>query len=129
MPIVKFVKEKKEIDVPDGANLRQEAVKAGVNLYHGLNGLGTKLNQIFNCHGFGMCGTCRVLVTKGMDQTSEMGLVEKAKFKGLPIPDPACMAFIGHEDTMRLACLTCVHGDIEVETGPEFNLWGETFFS
>ena len=30
---------------------------------------------------------------------------------------------------MRVACLTEVHGDVEVLTGPELNLWGENFFS
>ena len=29
MPVVKFVKETKEIQVPQGANLRKEALKAG----------------------------------------------------------------------------------------------------
>jgi hypothetical protein len=29
----------------------------------------------------------------------------------------------------RLACCTTVHGDIEVESGPEINLFGENFFS
>jgi ferredoxin len=129
MPIVRFIKEKKEIEVPEGANLRHEAMKAGINLYQGLNGRGAALNKIFNCHGIGVCGTCRVLIKKGMENTSKMGLVEKAKFKGLPIPDPACLAYIGHEDEMRLACCTQVLGDIEVETGPEFNLFGENFFS
>ncbi len=129
MPIVKFVKEKKEIEVPEGANLRKEALKAGINLYHGMNGRGALLNKYLNCYGFGMCGTCRVLIKKGMENTNQMGFVEKAKFRGLPIPDPACLAYIGHEDEMRLACCTTVHGDIEVETGPEFNLCGENFFS
>ena len=129
MPTIKFVKEKKEIQVPIGANLRTEALKAGVNLYHGFNGLGTGLNKVFNCHGFGVCGTCRVRVIKGMENANPMGTMERLKFKGLPIPDPACLAFIGNEDTMRLACLTTVHGDMEVETGPEMNLFGENFFS
>ena len=135
MPIVKFVKEKKEIEVPEGANLREEAVKAGINLNQGLNGIGASINKYANCSvmSFGLlpgqCGTCRVLIKKGMENTNKMGLVEKAKFKGLPVPDPACLAFIGHEDEMRLACCTTVHGDIEVETGPEFNLFGENFFS
>ena len=43
MPVVKFIKEKKEIEVPEGANLRQEAIKAGVNTYQGLNGIGAGL--------------------------------------------------------------------------------------
>ena len=39
MPVVKFTKENKEIEVPRGANLRKEAIKAGVNLYPGFNGV------------------------------------------------------------------------------------------
>src|SRR5690554_1143074 len=35
MPIVKFVKEKKEIEVPEGANLRSEALKAGIYVNQG----------------------------------------------------------------------------------------------
>ena len=50
MPIVKFVKEKKEIEVPEGANLRAEAVKAGVNLNQGLNGIGAAINKYANCN-------------------------------------------------------------------------------
>ena len=130
MPIVKFVKEKKEIEVPDGANLRNEAIKAGINLNQGLNGIGQTLNKYVNCFGMGMCGTCRVLVTKGMDNTNKMTFSEKTKFKMVLTPDPVpALAFDGHEDTMRLACCTTVHGDIEVESGPELNLFGENFFS
>jgi ferredoxin len=80
---------------------------------------------------------CRVLIVKGMENVSEMGLMEKLRFR-CPLPTPItpgaldpipCLAFVGHEDTMRLACCTTVHGDIEVETGPEINLFGENFFS
>jgi len=38
-------------------------------------------------------------------------------------------AFIGNEDTMRLACRTKVMGDMDVVTQPELNLTGENFFS
>jgi ferredoxin len=133
MPVVKFVNEKKEIEVADGANLRQEALKAGINLYYGLNGIGTGLNKVLNCHGLGMCGSCRVLITKGMENASPMGTLEKLKFKYLlptPLPDPLpSLAFIGHEDTMRLACQATVHGDMEVLTNPQVDLFGENFFS
>ncbi len=131
MPTIKFVKEKKEVEVAEGANLRTEAIKAGVNLYHGLNGFGARLNgTIANCHGLGLCGTCRVLITKGMENTNPMSLCEKAKFKYIPVPDPVpCMAFISNEETMRLACCTTVHGDIEVDSTPELNLFGDNFFS
>ncbi|HZN35433.1 MAG TPA: ferredoxin [Pirellulaceae bacterium] len=137
MPIVKFVKEKKEIDVPAGANLRAEAVKAGINLNQGFNGIGQSINKVFNCTTLsfglcgGFCGTCRVLVTKGMENTNKLTLREWVKFK-VPVmpPDPIPpLAYVGHEDTMRLACCTTVHGDIEVESGPEVNLFGENFFS
>jgi ferredoxin len=129
MPTIKFVNEKKEIQVSDGANLRQEAQKAGVNLYYGFNGVGQTLNKLFNCHGLGMCGTCRVLITQGMQNANPMTMMEKVKFRA-PVPDPMpCMAYIGHEDTMRLACCVKVHGDMTVVTNPPIDLFGENFFS
>lgn len=124
MPIVNFVNEKKQVQVPEGANLRVEALKAGVKLYNGFNGFGAKLNEIFNCHGFGHCGTCRVLITKGMENASPMGIMEKLNFRA----GPALFAYIGHEENMRLACRTAVNGDMDVETCPEMNLYGEPFF-
>jgi len=136
MPTVKFVKEKKEIEVPDGAYLRAEAVKAGINLNKGFNGFGESINKVVNCTtmSFGLCsgtcGTCRVLITKGMDNTNKLTFREWVKFKVPLTPDPVpALAYVGHEDTMRLACCTTVHGDIEVESGPEVNLFGENFFS
>ena len=130
MPIVKFVKEKKEIEVPQGAWLRAEAVKAGINLNCGINGIGESINKYANCLGFCMCGTCRVLITKGMENTNPMTKREKLKFK-FPFPDPipCCLTYLGNEDKMRLACMTQVLGDVEVESGPEVNLFGENFFS
>ena len=129
MPTVTFVKEKKQIDVPDGTDLRTAAKQAGVNVYSGFNGVGAGLNSIVNCHGWGTCGTCRVLVTKGMENTSSMSIREKVKFRA-PIPDPLpCLSFIGNEETMRLACMTKVHGDVVVETGPKLDLFGQNFFS
>ena len=137
MPVIKFVNLKKEIEVPAGTNLRQAAIKAGVNVHQGLNGFAAGLNKVINCHGFGQCGTCRVKILVGMENASRMGIVEKCRFK-VPVPTPVtpggvdplpCMAFIGNEDTMRLSCQTTVNGDMEVEVGPELNLFGENFFS
>jgi ferredoxin len=80
---------------------------------------------------------CRVLITKGMENTNPMGTMERWRFR-VPVPTPVtplaldpipCLAYVGHEDTMRLACKTTVHGDIEVETGPPIDLFGENFFS
>ncbi|WP_428306996.1 ferredoxin [Lacipirellula sp.] len=129
MPIIKFIKEKKEIEVPRGANLRKSAIEAGINLYQGINGFGATINQYVNCHGLGQCGMCRVLITKGMENTTPMGSMEKFKFR-VPLPDPmAALAYVGNEQTMRLACYTEVNGDVEVQTGPEIDLFGENFFS
>ncbi len=136
MPIIKFLKEKKEIEVPVGANLRAEAIKAGVNINCIVSGISEGIDEavhsvsgVLNCHGFGLCGTCRVNVTKGMENTNKLTLAEKAK-KWVPVPDPLpSLAFIGNEETMRLACKTIVQGDIEVETRPELDLFGENFFS
>ena len=122
MAIIKFVNEKKEIQVPDGSNLRKEALRAGVGLYPGIN-------KVLNCHGFGHCGSCRVLITKGMENANPVTMSEKLKFK-VPVPDPMpSMAYIGNENTMRLACQTKVNGDLEVQTQPPLNLYGENFFS
>ena len=129
MPLIKFIKENKEIDVPAGANLRKEAIKAGINTHQGVNGFGATANKFINCHGLGQCGTCRVRIVKGDENASPMGFIEKMRFYN-PLPDPIpCMAYIGNEDTMRLACQTLVHGDMEVETGPPLNLFGDNFFS
>lgn len=115
MAIIKFVNEKKEIQVPNGSNLRREAMRAGVAVYSGIN-------KVAHCPGLGTCGSCRVLINKGMDNTSPMGLLEKARLK-------VSMAYIGNEDKMRLACQTEVNGDIEVTTTPGLNWFGENFFS
>jgi ferredoxin len=129
MPIVKFINENKEIEVPLGANLRKEAIKAGINTHQGVNGFGAGINKYLNCHGFGQCGTCRVRIVKGMEHASPMGMIEKFRFYN-PVPDPfPCLAFIGNENSMRLACQTKVEGDMEVETGPPLDLFGENFFS
>lgn len=137
MPVIKFVNEKKEIEVPQGANLRAEAVKAGINLNCAINGISEgfdrtieSVSKVFNCHGFGMCGTCRVKITQGMDHTNPLTVREKMKFKWVPFPDPVpCLAYLGNEQTMRLACMTRVEGDMTVETKPELNVFGENFFS
>jgi len=115
MPTITFTNEKKEIQVPEGANLRKEALRAGVALYPGIH-------KVANCHGFGTCGSCRVLITKGMENTSRKGVLEAARLG-------VSLAYIGNEDTMRLACQTKVKGDITVTTCPALNLFGENFFS
>ncbi len=130
MPIVNFVNEKKQVQAPVGANLRKVALEAGIPLYNGINGYGAKVNAVLNCHGLGHCGTCRVLIAKGMENTSPPSTMEKiTRCVVNPINPIPYFAFIGNEETMRLACCTKVIGDIDVVTRPEFNIAGENFFS
>ena len=109
MPKVSFVNEKRDIEVPQGGNLREEAIKAGipVNFQFG----SAKAGKYLNCLGFGSCGSCHVLVKKGAENLSPKGTWEKLRM-GL------MMATIGHEDESRLACQTRVNGDCSVVTNP-----------
>src|SRR5207244_2766720 len=74
MPKVTFVKEKQDIEVPAGANLRDEARKANipVNFQLGSQTLGK-----LNCFGHGSCGSCHVLVKKGLENLSPKGRWEQ----------------------------------------------------
>ena len=97
MPKITFVNEKKEIEVPAGSNLRDEGKKAGLEMNPGLF-------KYANCLGHGSCGTCRVLVKKGMENLSDKGMMEKITLFRM-------FSAIGHEDEMRLACQVSVKGD------------------
>jgi ferredoxin len=113
MPKVKFVKEKKEIEVAKGANLRDAMIANGVSVYRGIH-----QKSYANCGGHGRCGTCRVYVKDGEKNTSKKTLMEKMR---------TALAFfmIGHEDEVRLACQTSVEGDMTVEATPGFNWYGD----
>jgi ferredoxin len=115
MPKVTFIKEKRDIEVPAGANLRQEAMRAGIQVYPGIN-------RYLNCRGLGLCGTCAVLVKKGMENLAPKGARERLKLFLMPFQT------IGHENEMRLSCQVTVNGDCSVETQPAFNLAGENFW-
>jgi len=118
MPKVVFVKEKQEIDVPAGTNLRDAARQAGISVYKGID-------RYLNCMGFGLCGTCRVLVKKGMENLSATTVRERLNLNAHPL---TLFARIGHEAEMRLSCQVQVNGDCTIETHPEFNLSGENFW-
>jgi ferredoxin len=119
MPKVVFVNENKEIEVPDGSNLRHEAMKAGIPVNYFLGS--AKLGKYLNCFGHGTCGTCHVLVKKGMANLSSKGLWERIKLATM-------FSTIGNEEEIRLACQTQVHGDCSIETGLALNLSGENFW-
>ncbi|MEW4526162.1 MAG: 2Fe-2S iron-sulfur cluster-binding protein [Maioricimonas sp. JB045] len=118
MPTVTFVKEKKSIEVPTGANLRREALRNGVELYSGPH-------RYLNCRGLGTCASCRVRVVKGEDKVSRQGFFEWFRLITGPI---TFFARLGNEKSLRLACQTKVNGDCNVETQPPLNWSGEEKF-
>ena len=88
--------------------------KAGVQVYQGLT-------KYLNCFGHGTCGTCKVLVKKGIENLSPKGVMEKlTMFRMLSV--------IGFEQEMRLSCQCTVNGDCTVETRPSMNLSGDNFW-
>lgn len=121
MPSVKFVNEKKTVEVPQGANLRKEALKNGIEIYAGPH-------RYVNCLGFGQCGSCKVLLKKDEPNASRPGLRERLRIALGPI---TFLTKMSHEDDgkeLRLACQTKVKGDLEVETTPGVNWHGERFW-
>ncbi len=118
MPKVTFVKEKRTIEVPEGANLRAEARKNGIEMNPGIH-------KYLNCLGFGQCASCCVKITKGEENVSRQGLREWLRFLIGPL---TFLMRIGNEKSMRLSCQCQVLGDCEIETAPPINLSGEKFW-
>jgi ferredoxin len=120
MPSIKFVKEKRTIEVPEGANLRQAARQEGVEVYPGLH-------KTFNCQGMGMCCSCRMQIKKGAENVSKQGFWEKLNLLN-PLNPFGFFSSLDDESEIRLSCQTKVLGDVEVETKPEFNWHGKKFW-
>jgi ferredoxin len=118
MPKITFVNEKRDLEVESGTNLRQAAQKEGIRLY-------PSLTLYLNCRGLGLCGTCKVLVTKGMENLSPPTLMERINLMAHP---HTVFSRIGHEKELRLACQVKVNGDCTVVTQPAFNWSGENFW-
>jgi len=110
MPKVKLLTQKTEFEVEAGANLRREALRAGVELYPGIH-------KYLNCRGLALCAKCAVAVKGGRENCSPMGFREKLRLLLSYLP-------IGREpNEIRLACQTRVLGDLEVETTPAVKLY------
>jgi ferredoxin len=125
MPKVFFVNEKTEIDVPQGANLRTEARKAGIPLHGMVLSFLNPVTNYLNCQGNGLCGTCRVLIKKGMENLSPKTFIEKVNLSAHP---ETMLVGIGHEEEIRLSCQVQVNGDCTVQTHPSINWSGENFW-
>jgi len=96
MPIVRFIKEKLEVDVPEGTTILEASRAAGAP-------------EGDRCGGVCACSTCHVYVVEGFDQTSE---IEDEEFDILDKAFDVRM-------TSRLGCQARVQGDIAVEITDE----------
>lgn len=90
-----------EIQAGRGANLRDELVRAGIDVYKGT----TKWT---NCNGKQLCGTCIVDVTRGANNTNFRSNDEAATLR-----------LQNCAPSTRLSCVTFVYGDLTVGLQPD----------
>ena len=104
MPIIRFVREGRDVKCSTGANLRQVALSEGLELY-GIKG------NLGNCRGCGQCITCFVSVIgeNGPEVLSPPTPVEIEKLRRRP-------------KNWRLACQTLVKSSVIVLTRPQVSL-------
>ena len=104
MPVIRFVREGRDVECYPGENLREVALREGVELY-GLKG------QLGNCGGCGQCITCFVSVPDESDSEalSARTPVEDVKLKRRP-------------QDWRLACQSLVERSVLILTRPQMRL-------
>jgi ferredoxin len=103
MPVIRFVREGRDVECYPGENLREVALREGIELY-GLKG------KLGNCGGCGQCITCFVDV-EGADPLAMTPCtpVEELKLRRRP-------------STWRLACQALVQRSLVVLTRPQVGL-------
>jgi ferredoxin len=104
MPVIRFVREQRDVECYPGENLREVALREGIELY-GLKG------RLGNCGGCGQCITCFVEVVEGGagNALSDLTAVEEQKLRRRP-------------QTWRLACQALVQKSLLVLTRPQVGL-------
>lgn len=105
MPKLIFKNEGVTFEVPAGTNLRQAALAHGINVY-------PPMRRYLNCHGFGLCGTCKVAVS----DSAALEPVTKTKAEKKKTFDTPEWSKI------RLACQCRVAGDLLITTNPRLPL-------
>lgn len=96
MPKIEFLLEEKKIEVGKFANLRKAALKAGIDVYVGVE-------RLANCRGLGLCGTCTMKIVEGMENLSPKTMIEEKQLAG-------------EGEDLRLSCQCEVLGDLCVIT-------------
>jgi ferredoxin len=104
MPVIRFVREGRDVECYPGENLREVARREGIELY-GLKG------QLGNCGGCGQCITCFVSVVDedNADALTARTAVEDSKLRRRP-------------QEWRLACQALVEKSVMVLTRPQVRL-------
>ncbi len=103
MPVIRFLREGRDVECFPGENLREVALREGIELY-GLKG------KLGNCGGCGQCITCFVDVEGAAPAAlSAPTAVEIQKLRRRP-------------DAWRLACQTLVQESLVVITRPQVGL-------
>jgi ferredoxin len=106
MPVIRFLREGRDVECFPGENLREVALREGIELY-GLKG------KLGNCGGCGQCITCFVDVRGAQtDALSPLTSVETQKLKRRP-------------PSWRLACQSLVQRSLVVLTRPQSGLPNE----
>src|SRR5882762_5165749 len=96
MPRVRFLKEKLEVEVPEGTSILEAARKAGAP-------------EGDRCGGVCACSTCHVYVVRGGEHTSE------TEDEEADILDKAFDVKL----ESRLGCQVKIHGDVDVVISDE----------
>jgi ferredoxin len=100
MPVIRFLRERRDVECFPGENLREVALREGIELY-GLKG------KLGNCGGCGQCITCFVDVEGASPAAlSSQTAVEVQKLRRRP-------------QTWRLACQALVLDSLVVLTRPQ----------
>ena len=103
MPVIRFVREGRDVECYPGENLREVALREGIELY-GLKG------KLGNCGGCGQCITCFVDVEGASDAAlTPPTAVEVQKLRRRP-------------QGWRLACQALVQQSLAVVTRPQGGL-------
>jgi len=106
MPVIRFVREGRDVECYPGENLREVALREGIKLY-GLKG------ALGNCGGCGQCITCFVEIPDANPSQALSGRtpVEDQKLRRRP-------------QNWRLACQALVQQSLVVVTRPQVGLPG-----
>jgi len=98
VPIITFVRQNIQVEVPEGDSVRYPALENDVPVYCGLW-------KFANCHGNGLCGTDRVTVSPSSN-TNSLTFMERFWLRKDLKKNP----------NTRLACQVQVFGDVNVDT-------------